>query len=66
MALVARLVTVVEEHSVAVGLRKYKRNSTGGKLDYFRANSLGLLTSWIFRSGALRTVDDTALTRSSL
>jgi hypothetical protein len=33
-ALVAKLASMVEEHSIATGLRKNKRKTTAGKLEY--------------------------------
>jgi hypothetical protein len=58
-ALVARLAAMVEEHSVAVGDRKYKRKSTAGKLEYATGAFLAYLlraqgperrSKWVYRS----------------
>jgi len=58
-ALVARLAAMVEEHSVAVGDRKYKRKSTVGKLEYATGAFLAYLlrakgpeqrSQWVYRS----------------
>src|SRR5258708_9412194 len=58
-ALVARLVGMLEEHALAVGLRKNRRNKTAEKLEYatgaFLANLLRAQCSeqsseWVYRS----------------
>ena len=58
-ALVARLAAMVDEHALAVGLRKHKRNKTAERLEYatgaFLANLLRARCSeqsseWVYRS----------------
>src|SRR6266576_3973984 len=58
-ALVAKLASMVEEHSIATGLRKNKRKATAGKLDYATGAFLADLlrpfdreepNGWVWRS----------------
>src|SRR5882672_7870465 len=63
-ALVAKLASMVEEHSIATGLRKNKRKGTAGKLEYatgaFLADLLRPLDAekpngWVYRSMQAKT-----------
>lgn len=58
-ALVARLVAMTNEHALAVGIRKNKRNKTAERLEYatgaflanlLRAQSSELSSKWVYRS----------------